>query len=132
MPKRYANMQARILANSRVNPRHEWDGVPCRDWTGSTFPNGYGRIGVRFKSGPRKGKGKSTGAHRESHKAFKPFLMVGSKNVVRHCCNRPICVEPKHLMGGIQKQNVRQCVKEGRHKTPFRRKGERYASKVAT
>lgn len=147
MPFRYASMRERILANSRPNPAHQFDGVPCRDWTGSVFPHRlrglagaqcprdecYGRITVRFKRGPRRGKVKATGAHRESQKAFKPHLRVGSKNVVQHLCNRPICVEPKHLLGGIQKKNVRQCVKEGRHKTPFRRKnGERYTAERAT
>lgn len=146
MPRKYASMQERILANSRVNSAHVLDGVPCRDWTGSVFPHRchgldvpqpreecYGRIAVRFKRGPRRGKVKSTQAHRESQKAFKKNLRVGSKNVVQHMCNRPICIEPKHLIGGIQKTNVRKCVKDGRHKTPFRRKnGERYTAEHAS
>lgn len=146
MPKKYASMKERILKNSRINLTHIWDGIPCRDWTGSVFPHRcrgldvpqpreecYGRIGVRFKSGPRKGKSKSTGAHRESAKAFKPWLKIGTKNVVRHFCNRPICVEGHHLTGSEQRTNIKQCVKDGRHKTPFRRNnGERYAAKVAT
>lgn len=132
------------MANSRVNPDHVHDGVHCRDWTGSLFPapkewpdmpreKRYGRIAVRFKRGPRRGKVKSTQAHRESRKAFNPGVLVGSKNVVMHLCDRPICVEPAHLFGGIPKLNVRDCVAKGRHKTPFRRsKGERYAAKNAT
>jgi hypothetical protein len=144
MPKRlYATLADRILANSVENPTRTWDGVPCRDWTGSVFPRSdwpdapreqhYGRISLRYRAGPRKGKVKSTGAHRQAVKAFKPHLRVGTKNVVRHMCHRPICVEPHHLMGGIQKQNVRDAVKAGHHKTPFRRsKGERYAAKRAT
>lgn len=140
MPFRYKSMQERILKNSRVNMKHFTQGIPCRDWIGSIFKRGdapreqcYGRIGVRFKSGPRKGQGKSTQAHRVSAKAFKPWLRVGSKNVVKHFCNRPICVEARHLTGAEQKSNVRQCVKEGRHKTPFKRtNGERYAAEKAT
>lgn len=143
MPRKYASMQDRILANSRVNTSHEWGGIPCRDWTGSVFPRSdwpdapreqrYGRIAVRYKRGPRRGQVKSTQAHRESKKAFNPKVRVGSKNVVRHCCNRPICVEERHLLGGIPKQNVRDTIKAGHHKTPFRRKnGERYAAKRAT
>lgn len=143
MAKKYANMRERILKNSRINMKHFYDGIPCRDWTGSVFPHPsgeggpreecYGRIGVRFKRGPRRGKGKSTGAHRESQKAFKPHMRVGSKQPVVHFCNRPICVEPRHIHGGTQKANVKQCVADGRHKTPFRRKnGERYAAECAT
>lgn len=143
MPKKYESMQARILANSQESKTHSWNDIPCRDWTGSVFPRSdwpdapreqcYGRIAVRYKRGPRKGQVKSTQAHRESKKAFNKKVRVGSKNTVRHCCHRPICIEERHLLGGIQKQNVRDCVKAGRHKTPFKRKnGERYAAKVAT
>ena len=142
MARRYASMRERILKNSRINMRNFTMGTPCRDWTGATFPppwpdapreKCYGRIGVRFKRGPRKGKGRSTQAHRESAKAFKPWLKTGTKNIVRHLCNRPICVQPEHLTGSEQRMNVLQCVAEGRHKTPFRRtNGERYAAKNAT
>lgn len=65
MARRYPTMQDRIIANSVANPRHQYAGVPCRDWTGSIFPTPfegatreqcYGRISVRFKRGPRKGR----------------------------------------------------------------------------
>lgn len=143
MPRLYANMRERILANSRVNHAHVWNGVPCRDWTGAVFarpgwPDAprdqrYGKIAIRFKRGPRKGKVKAEGAHRASKRAFNPKVRVGTKNIVRHICHRPICVENAHLMGGVQKSNVRDAVKAGRHKTPFRRKrGERYTAARAT
>lgn len=143
MNRKYKSMQERILANSRVNEKTPMvNGVHCRDWTGSVFPvpwegapreKCYGRIAVRFKRGPRKGKVKSTQAHREARKAWETGRRIGSKNVVCHDCDRQICVENKHLWGGIQKQNIRDCVEKGRHKTPFRReKNERYTAKVAT
>jgi hypothetical protein len=142
MPFKYENMQARILANSVPNSAHVYKGISCRDWTGSVFPapwvgatreNCYGRIAVRFKRGPRRGKVKSTQAHRESRKAFAPGVRIGSKNVVMHLCDRPICVEPSHLFGGTPKKNVRDAVQKGRHKTPFRRsKKERYTAERAT
>lgn len=143
MPKKYDSMQSRIIANSVESKTHSWNDSACWDWTGSVFPRSdwpdaprearYGRIGLRFKRGPRKGKPRSQGAHRQSAKAFKPWLKVGTKNVVRHLCNRPICVNPAHLTGSEQRANVRQAVKEGRHKTPFRRtNGERYTAKRAT
>lgn len=147
MPFKYKSMRERILENSRINVKEIHLGVPCRDWTGSVFPHRYrgipgaatpreecyGRIGVRFKRGPRKGKVKSTGAHREAAKAWKPWLRIGTKNIVRHMCNRPICVEWQHLTGSAQRVNIRQAVKEGRHKTPFRRSnGERYTAERAT
>ena len=142
MPFKYKSMRERILHNSVINLKEIHLGVPCRDWTGSVFPppypgaprfKRYGRIAVRFKRGPRRGKVKSTQAHRESQKAWKQFLRVGSKNVVMHLCHRPICVEPQHLLGGVQRTNVRQAVAIGNHKSPFRRKnGERYTATVAS
>lgn len=143
MNRKYATMRERILKNSRINLKHIYDGIPCRDWTGSVFPHPsgeggpreecYGRIAVRYKRGPRRGKVKSTQAHRESQKAFKKHLVIGTKNVVQHRCNRKICVEPLHLLGGRQKENIRQCVADGRHKTPWRRyNGERFAAKEAS
>lgn len=141
MPRKYKSMAERLLANSVESTTCFWDGVPCRDWTGSVTPQypgapreqSYGKMGVRFKSGPRKGKSRTVGAHRVSAKVFKPWLKIGTKNIVRHLCNRPICIEPHHLTGSEQRVNIRQCVKEGRHKTPFRRSmGERHAAEFAT
>lgn len=142
MNRKYKNMQERILANSVESETHSFCGVPCRDWTGSVFPRTdwpdapreqkYGRISVRFKRGPRRGHVKSTGAHRESLKAFKNRIL-SSKSHACHLCDRPICVEPAHLFGGTAKKNVKQAIQNGNHKTPFRRSnGERYTADRAS
>lgn len=35
--------------------------------------------------------------------------------VVMHICDNPACVNPKHLVGGTQKENILDCVSKGRH-----------------
>lgn len=131
MLRKHPSMKERLLANSVESLEHSYDGIPCRDWTGVIDRGGYGRVTIRYRRGPRKGKVKSELAHRASVRAFKDRI-VGTKDVVMHLCNRRCCIEPLHLLGGRQKQNVRQCVEQGRHKTPFRRSGERFTAEHAT
>lgn len=124
MPKTYASLADRIIANSALSETQHYDGTPCWNWTGSTKRNRsgmlYGRMNFRYKSGPRKGKVYSMTAHRASVKAFHKGKRITPKTVVMHLCNNSLCVNPAHVRGGTQIQNVRQCVKDGRHKTPFR------------
>lgn len=99
----------------------------CWKWIGkvswSNSANGrikkpYPVMTMRYKKGPRKGKVYNARVHRV---VVKEFLgkRVTPKMVVMHLCNNSLCVNPSHLLGGTQKKNVRQCVEEGRHKTPF-------------
>ena len=74
----------------------------------------------RLKRGPRKGQVVTVYAHRESVKAFTD-RKLSPRQVVMHLCNNRSCVNPAHLKGGTQRQNVRQCVAEGRHFTPFKK-----------
>jgi hypothetical protein len=133
MPYRYANMQERIRANVKLVKMSDWDGQSCWIWQGAQNSQGYGKIGMRWKKGPRKGKVRSALAHRMSLIAFKPNRVLTTKSVARHLCNVKLCVNPAHLRGGTQRQNVRDSIKAGSHKTPYRRsKGERYTAKRAT
>jgi len=47
--------------------------------------------------------------------SFELFVgQVPDGMVVRHTCHNPICVRPKHLVHGTQKDNVQDSVRAGR------------------
>lgn len=89
---------ARILSHTTPEPN-----TGCWLWTGSCLPSGYGttNIGVR-----------KAYAHRASLELHCGPIPGGA--VVMHLCNQPSCVNPAHLRAGSQKQNLQQCIREGR------------------
>lgn len=96
----------------------EWS--PCWIWIGAvvTSRNGtkYGKMSTtRFKRGPRKGKKRYELPHRVVLKVFKGRVLR-SRAKGMHLCNYSLCCAPDHLVGGTQRKNIRQAVKEGRHK----------------
>ena len=120
---KYKNLEERLLANSvRADMIGEhscfYNDEFCWLWLGK-YRGGYPAITRRYKSGPRKGKVYNTGAHRLSIIVFKGRRMT-PKMVGKHLCNVSGCINPSHLEGGTQASNVQQCVKDKRHKTPFR------------
>ena len=123
MPKKYPSLAERLLANSRPSEELSYNGSRCWEWIGKLQRNrngtGYPVLTLRYKSGPRKGKVYNMRAHRLAIVVFKHRRMT-PKMVARHLCNNPLCINPEHLVGGSQRTNVRQCVADGRHKTPFR------------
>lgn len=123
MPK-YSDIGERIIANSVISNDSFYNASPCWIWTGKKDINRSGMpypvMTMRYKRGPRKGKVYNARVHRESVKFFNG-KRVTPRMVVLHLCNNTLCVNPAHLLGGSQKQNVRQCVKDGRHVTPFRK-----------
>ena len=78
----------------------------CWDWTGRLDRDGYGRITENQKP---------MLAHRASyliaHGELDPSLNVC------HTCDRPRCVNPRHLFLGTQKDNVIDMHSKGRHPT---------------
>lgn len=65
-------------------------------------------------------------AHRVAFELFKGEIPVGAH--VLHKCDRPICVNPKHLFLGNAKINSDDKIKKGRFKTE---RGEvRYNAKL--
>lgn len=65
---------------------------------------GYGQIKV---------KGDRIRVHRFSYALHNGGHMAPGLNVL-HLCNNPNCVNPAHLKMGTQKENIQQCVKDGR------------------
>lgn len=118
MPMKYPHARDRVIANSVPAPDSAYDGTLCWLWIGAN--NGrYGKVGTRYAKGKRKGEQRTLLAHRYAVMAWGRQLWP--RQVVLHLCNNPLCVNPAHLTGGTQRKNIRQCVSEGRHKTPFRK-----------
>lgn len=114
MPKKYASMGERLLANSVIPPvdspdYHEHAGSPCWIWIGRVSYRGYPQINVR-----KDGKHERLYAHRLS------IVELGgrrlrSDHIGKHLCNNTVCISPHHLAGGTQSTNMQQCVRDGRH-----------------
>jgi hypothetical protein len=79
-------------------------GLPdeCWEWQGSRRGDNYGQVYVAHK-------------HRAAHR-FSFFLAHRYyPPVVRHKCDNRVCVNPHHLEGGTQTENMRDVVERGRH-----------------
>lgn len=116
-------IQERVVANSVLGDELTYAGEPRWLWMGAIDRGGYPTMGVRWKSGPRKGKVRTLRAHRESVKAF-TGRTVRKDYVVRHLCGVRCCVNPAHLQGGTQKQNVADSLAHGTHRSPFYPEGD--------
>lgn len=110
--RKYRNLEERILANTVREGE-------CWIWIGRRSNSGYGVITLRWKSGPRKGKVRTALAHRIVLQVFKGHRMT-PRSVAMHLCDNKLCCNPEHLHKGRQKDNVRDCVTKGRHRSPFK------------
>jgi hypothetical protein len=79
--------------------------TPCWDWTGPRFTTG-------MKYGALKVDGKTWVAHRVSYTIHTGEIPEGLK--VRHTCDRPVCVNPRHLLLGTDQDNSNDAVERGR------------------
>ncbi len=77
----------------------------CWFWLGSLQPNGYGRI--------TNGKHNRLLAHRVSYMIFNGNIPEGL--LIRHTCDTPSCVNPRHLVIGTQTDNLHDMVVRSRH-----------------
>lgn len=117
MSRRYNSLEDRLLANSYVadEPACQHEGTPCWIWIGSTNSSGYPVVTMR-----QGGKVKRVLAHRLSIQVFRG-LLPGDGEVAKHLCNVKRCINPMHLEFDTQSVNIRQCVEDGRHFSPFRK-----------
>jgi hypothetical protein len=77
----------------------------CWIWTSAKQPVNYGIFWVG-------GKKKSDFAHRVSYMIHKGEIPNGK--VIMHTCDNMLCVNPKHLIAGTQKENYDDSTKKGR------------------
>lgn len=75
----------------------------CWLWIGSKNNMGYGRINI---------KGKIKLAHRVAYELNIGEIPKGK--FLLHTCDTPLCVNPKHLLIGTQKDNLQDMSKKGR------------------
>ena len=101
---------------SHVDVRGFFD---CWEWRGSRNSRG-GEYG-RFRTG-----GKAYLAHRWIYQELNGG--ISQRQVVRHDCDNPACVNPMHLQVGTQKQNMNDASVRG-HMSHF---GERNSSAKLT
>jgi endogenous inhibitor of DNA gyrase (YacG/DUF329 family) len=83
----------------------------CWLWPGAVTR--YGQINIA-----RDGKTKWILAHRASYEVFVGPIPKGM--VVRHTCDTPACINPKHLRVGTTRENVADAIARGRltHQRP--------------
>ncbi|MGL5922123.1 HNH endonuclease signature motif containing protein [Chroococcidiopsis sp.] len=76
----------------------------CWDWLGCCFSDGYSAFVPEH--------GKTVRAHRYSYELFVGAIPEGM--VILHFCDRPTCVNPKHLSIGTGFDNMQDMVKKVR------------------
>lgn len=84
--------------------------IDCIEWVGAKKQGGYGRVKFR---------GKIELSHRVSYSLYNDTdlsELVGV--VIRHKCDNQGCINPRHLLAGTVKDNMRDAVDRGRHKHP--------------
>ena len=79
----------------------------CVDHGCKGYGLGYATAWIKLPCGTKK----PTTKHRKVY-----YEATGElPEVVRHKCDNPRCVNPEHLEGGTQKDNMQDCVQRGRH-----------------
>ncbi len=91
----------------------------CWLWTSSTWPSGYGQVFL----GRDEGKRIRVLAHRFAWE-LRHRKAIPSERFALHSCDRPLCVNPAHVVIGTQKDIRHEAARKGRLATgdrhPFR------------
>jgi len=95
------SVEARFWPKVSVGGEHE-----CWPWLGAKTTGGYGIMSSRHGAPPYK-------AHRVSW-ALSTGSPIDSPVVIRHSCDNPVCVNPRHLLSGSHRDNVMDRVVRGR------------------
>jgi len=96
---------------------YRMDEDECWPWMGARQPSGHGRISEGRRASWAGAR--ALGAHRVSwelrhQRSLKPG------DVVRHTCDNPRCVNPRHLVVGSQRDNVNDMDRRGRRRPAMR------------
>lgn len=78
----------------------------CVEWVGSKNKKGYGLFNYNSKY---------EYAHRFSYRKANGLTKIPDKMYVCHSCDNPSCINPDHLWLGTHADNMKDCVKKGRH-----------------
>ena len=100
------NLIKRLISGAKIK-----DPDDCWVWQKYTNETGHGIISV----GGRKGRNER--AHRVAYRIFVEDIPEGE--VVRHRCDNPACINPRHLVLGSQYDNVQDMVRRHRHISGF-------------
>lgn len=76
----------------------------CWEFRGPRTSRGYGRIRVQ---------GRNTMVHRLAYELWIGPILEG--RVVRHKCDNPPCINPDHLLEGLQSDNVNDMIERNRN-----------------
>ena len=97
---------------SKVSKGDEDD---CWEWQGRLDGNGYGSFGIYSRQLlPHRVSAYLSGKLESLKKGSSAGV------VIRHKCDNPACVNPRHLEPGSQKENIRDSLRRGRWCGPER------------
>lgn len=86
--------------------------------------------GTRGRYGAFSVRGKTYGAHRVAY-MLATGRDPGRKKLLHYRCDNPLCVNPKHLVPGTQRENVDDMLAKNRHAYGDRNGTRRHPERVA-
>jgi hypothetical protein len=115
-PTTYTETDLARFADKVNMPAEGREALDCWIWTGAKHSKeqGYGKFRLKIN-----GEWKTVNAHKAAYLLFKGPVPAGK--VVAHQCNNERCVNPLHLEPETQSENMKFCVKSGRHNSQRRK-----------